>query len=303
MTNDTFFKTLIDTASLAQHLDDPSWIVVDCRFVLSDPGAGRRMYDAGHIPGARYAHLDHDLSSPIGPHTGRHPLPDPQGLARKLGQWGIDHDKQVVVYDDTFGAMAGRLWWLLRWLGHDRVALLDGGFPKWQREKRPVTSEKSMATPAHFVAQINNQLWVDSTFVASALRQGGYKLVDARAEERFRGEVEPLDKVAGHIPGAINLPYEDNLSFSGEFQTQEELRAQYLERLNCVPLERVIVMCGSGVTACHNLAAMEHAGLTGARLYAGSWSEWITDPTRPVATGYYAGSKMSKPPGDLPFAN
>ncbi len=277
--------TLVDTETLSRHVGDPRWIIVDCRFVLSDPGAGRRAYAAGHVPGARYAHLDEDLSSPLTPVSGRHPLPFPNVLAEKLGRWGIGKTSQVVVYDDSFGAMAARLWWLLRWLGHDAVALLDGGYPKWLREGRPVTPERPVIQATQFHPTINNALWVDAGQVEEMLRARQGLLADARAEERFRGDIEPLDKVAGHIPGAINMPYEDNLDFSGEFMSDEALREHYLAALNGVTPERVVQMCGSGVTACHNLLAMEHAGLSGAKLYAGSWSEWIADPNRPVAKG------------------
>ncbi|TAM47956.1 MAG: sulfurtransferase [Gammaproteobacteria bacterium] len=279
------FTTLVDTDTLARHLADPRWVVVDCRFTLTDTGAGRRAWTAGHIPGARYAHLDEDLSSPITPRTGRHPLPDPNALARKLGAWGIDESKQVVVYDDTFGAMASRLWWLLRWLGHESVALLDGSYPKWVREKKPVTPEAPVVHQTTFYPRVNNTFWVNADFVERVRQDEAFVVFDARAEERFRGEVEPLDKVAGHVPGAVNAMYEDNLDVSGEFLSAEELRERYLDLLGGVVPDQAIHMCGSGVTACHNVLAMEHAGLPGARLYAGSWSEWITDPNRPVATG------------------
>jgi len=279
------FTTLVDTDTLGRHLSDPRWIVVDCRFTLTDTGAGRRAWAAGHVPGARYAHLDEDLSGPVTPRTGRHPLPDPAALARTLGAWGIDASKQVVVYDDSFGAMAARLWWLLRWLGHDAVALLDGGYPKWLREKKPVTAEAPVVHPTAFRPRVNDTLRVNADFVEQARRDPAFTVLDARAEERFRGEVEPLDKVAGHIPGAVNAPYEDNLDVSGEFLSSEELRERYLDLLGGVVPDQAIHMCGSGVTACHNVLAMEHAGLPGARLYAGSWSEWIADPDRPVAAG------------------
>ncbi len=279
------YKTLADTAALASHLDDPRWAVVDCRFTLTDPDAGRRAYAAGHIPGAVYAHLNDDLSAPVRPDSGRHPLPDPERLAEMLGRWGIDNDTQVVVYDDSFGAMAARLWWLMHWLGHEACALLDGGMPKWQREQRPITVDVRAPTPRRFQAQVDDALWVDSGFMTQLVAQGGGLIVDARAEERFRGEVEPLDPVAGHVPGAVNLPFEDNLDLGGTFLSAAELRALYTERLAGTPPDRVIQMCGSGVTACHNLLAMAHAGLPGARLYAGSWSEWITEPSRPVVTG------------------
>jgi thiosulfate/3-mercaptopyruvate sulfurtransferase len=274
--------TLVDVHILAKHLDDPDWVVVDCRFTLTDPGAGRRAYDAGHIPGARYAHLDNDLSSPVTATSGRHPLPDPERLAEHLGAWGIDGRKQVVVYDDTFGAMASRLWWLLRWLGHDAVALLDGGYPRWKRAKLPVSAELPAVAAAQFVPRRRDGLWVGANTVEKALTEG-YLVVDVRAEERFSGEIELLDKVAGHIPGAINAPYEDNLDLSGEYMSDEALREHYVALFNGVPADKVIMMCGSGVTACHSILALEHAGLSGSRLYAGSWSEWITDSRRPVA--------------------
>lgn len=277
------YTTLIDSHTLALHIHDPQWVVVDCRFALSDPGAGERAYRAGHIDRARYAHLNDDLSSPVTPHSGRHPLPDPQRLAAKLGEWGIDNSKQVIACDDSFGAMAARLWWLLRWLGHDAVALLDGGLPRWTREGRPVTKDLPVVTPATFTPHVRNELWVDANVVARVVKQDDWLVMDARAEERFNGEREMLDPVAGHIPGAINLPFEDNLHVSGRFSSAEELRELYEGQIGNVNPEQVIQMCGSGVTACHNILAMEHAGLSGAKLYAGSWSEWIRDPTRPVA--------------------
>lgn len=277
--------TLVDTETLFRHHDDPRWVIVDCRFALTDPEAGRRAYAVSHIPGARYAHLNEDLSSPVTSTSGRHPLPYPNALAEKLGRWGIDKTKQVVAYDDTFGAMASRLWWLLRWLGHESVALLDGGYPKWRREGRPVTQDTPQATPAQFHPTINNALWVEVQHVQTLVHEGGGLIIDARGEERFRGEIEPLDKVAGHVPGAINMPYEDNLDFSGEFMSDEALREHYLATLDDITPDRVIQMCGSGVTACHNILAMEHAGLSGAKLYAGSWSEWIADSRRPVVKG------------------
>ena len=277
--------TLVDTETLSRHLDDPRWAIVDCRFILTDPEAGRRAYLVGHIPGARYAHLNEDLSSPVTPTSGRHPLPYPNTLAEKLGGFGIDKTKQVVVYDDSLGAIAARLWWLLRWLGHEAVAVLDAGYPKWVREKRPVTTELPKIQPTQFHPTINHSMWVDAGQVMQILHETDGLLIDVRSEERFRGEVEPLDKVAGHIPGANNLPYEDNLDFTSEFMSDEALREHYQSVLGKVPPDRVVHMCGSGVTACHSILAMEHAGLSGAKLYAGSWSEWITDPNRPVAKG------------------
>jgi len=277
------YKTLIDCHTLALHIHDPQWVVVDCRFALSDPGAGQRAYEAGHIDRARYAHLNDDLSSPVTSQSGRHPLPDPDKLAAKLGEWGIDNSKQVIAYDDSFGAMASRLWWLLRWLGHDTVALLDGGLPRWKREGRPVTKALPVVTPTTFTPHVRDNMWVDANSVAMAVKQNDWLVMDARAEERFNGEIEMLDPVAGHIPGAINLPFEDNLHVSGRFSSAQELRELYAGLIENVRPEHVIQMCGSGVTACHNILAMEHAGLGGAKLYAGSWSEWIRDPARPVA--------------------
>jgi len=279
------YTTLITTEELAVHLDQPNWVVFDCRFVLTDREAGRRAYDAEHISGARYAHLDEDLSATATPISGRYPLPDPEMLARKLGTWGVDNNVQVVVYDDTFGAIAARLWWLLRWLGHEACALLDGGLPKWKREGLAVTNEEPHVHPVEFMPHINDHLWVRAALVEEAVSDEAFIVLDARAEERFRGDVEPLDKVAGHIPGAVNNTYEDNLDFGGEFLSSEELHEHYLDILTGVMPDQVIHMCGSGVTACHNILAMEHAGLQGSKLYVGSWSEWISDPNHPVMQG------------------
>ena len=278
------FTTLVSTEELALHLDNPDWVVIDCRFTLTDTEAGMRSYTAGHIPGAHYAHLDNDLSSPVTEFTGRHPLPDPAALAKKLGTWGIDASKQVVVYDDTFGAMAVRLWWLLKWLGHDNAALLDGVYPKWLRENRPVSKEHHSVNPVTFVPNIRHHLVVDADEVQQQLDNNSCVLIDARAEERFSGEIEPLDKVAGHIPGAINRPYDDNLDISGELMSADELHEEYSDVLDGKSSEDVIHMCGSGVTACHNVLAMEAAGMTGSRLYVGSWSDWIIDSSRAIAS-------------------
>jgi thiosulfate/3-mercaptopyruvate sulfurtransferase len=276
------YTTLITTEEFAARLHQPNWVVFDCRFRLNDPGAGRRDYNEGHIPGARYAHLDDDLAASISPTSGRHPLPEPKVFAQKLGDWGVGNRTQVIVYDDTFGAIAARMWWLLRWLGHESCALLDGGFPKWKREKRPVTSEMPRVHSVEFTPYVNDHLWVRAAFVEEAVQDQAFLVLDARADERFRGDVEPLDRIAGHIPGALNATYEDNLAFGGEFLSPGELRERYLDMLAGVTPDQVVHMCGSGVTACHSILAMEHAGLAGSKLYAGSWSEWITDPKRPV---------------------
>jgi len=280
------FTTLIDPETLQRHLEHPDWVVVDCRFSLSDPEYGRRAYREAHIPGAVYAHLDEDLSGPIVPgRTGRHPLRDPEQLARKLGGWGIDNRTQVVAYDDAGGAFAARLWWLLGWLGHDAVAVLDGGWPRWVREGRPVRGGIETRTPRTFVPRIRPERVVSADEVLQHLHDPAWRLLDARAPARYRGEQEPIDPVAGHIPGAVNAPFAENLTPDGTFRPSEQLRQRFEALLGDVPSERVVCYCGSGVTAAHNLLAMAHAGLPGARLYAGSWSEWITDPRRPVARG------------------
>ena len=276
--------TLIDAATLHAHLDDPHWVVVDCRFSLMDTEAGRRAYQESHLPDARYAHLDEDLSSLITPITGRHPLPDPYQLARMLGEWGIGPGTQVVAYDDMGGMLAAaRLWWLLRWLGHEAVAVLDGGFPAWQRAGLPLTAEAPAVQPMVFHDRPDDRLWLTTARVQALPAEK--VLLDARAAARFRGEMEQIDPVAGHIPGAVNLPTADNLTANGIFLSRAELRVRFAAVLGERPPTAVVHSCGSGVTACHNLLAMEAAGLRGSRLYAGSWSEWIRDPNRPIATG------------------
>jgi thiosulfate/3-mercaptopyruvate sulfurtransferase len=279
------YTTVVSTDTLAAHLGDPGWVIVDCRFTLTDTEAGRRAYAAGHLPGARYAHLDEDLSAAKNGSNGRHPLPDSAVFAETLGRWGIDAGTQVVLYDDSFGAMAVRLWWMLRWVGHDAVALMDGGLPKWQREKRPMTTDVPVVTAATFVPKLREAMRVDANAVLAASQSGSELLLDARPEMRFLGEMEPIDPVAGHVPGAINVPFDDNLDLGGTFLDADELREMYEGLLDGRKPEQVIHMCGSGVTACHNLLAMEIAGLKGAKLYPGSWSEWIADPSRPIATG------------------
>jgi thiosulfate/3-mercaptopyruvate sulfurtransferase len=281
------FNTLTSTDELAAHLGDPHWVIIDCRFTLSDPSAGRAAYQAGHIPGAFYAHLDEDLAGPVVPGvTGRHPLPDPKVLSEKLCRWGVGINRQVVVYDDSYGSIAARLWWMIRWLGHPSVSLMDGGYQKWAREKRPVTAE-TWSAPAHGICPSlpERSQWLSSAEVLDQMRSGQGILFDSRMEMRFTGEVDPIDPVAGHVPGAINWPFDENLDMDGTFLAPEALRETYQALLKGTPPERVTHMCGSGVTACHSLLAMEVAGLPGSKLYAGSWSEWINDPTRPIATG------------------
>lgn len=278
------FTTLITGKDLNRHLSDPNWTIIDCRFSLADPDLGRREYEEAHIAGALYAHLDEDLSGPIVPgSTGRHPLPHPQRMARRFGSWGIGPEQQVVAYDASGGAIAARLWWMLRWLGHEQVAVLDGGWQEWQRQGYPVKDGVETARARQFTARPHED-WVASGDEVNALREdAAFLLVDSRAAERYRGQDEPIDPVAGHIPGAVSLPYGDNLDASGRFRSQEALRQRFDEILQRVPPENAIFYCGSGVSAAHNLLALLHAGLGDARLYAGSWSEWITDQSRPVA--------------------
>ena len=285
----TTFTTLINTDELSAHIDDPAWVIIDCRFNLADTEAGRQDYAQAHIPNARYAHLDDDLSSPVMAKTGRHPLPNPDKLAKKLGSWGVDATKQVVVYDDAGGAIAGRLWWMLRWLGHNRVALLNGGLKAWQAAGLPLSTETVEAVSTKFPLQ-HAELERDALYVTAdevdQLRQDeSYRVIDARAPQRFSGEVEPLDRIAGHIPGSINMPWDKNVQIDGIFKPKQTLQKMFEQQLGDVTPEHVIHSCGSGVTACHNLIAMEYAGLAGSKLYPGSWSEWITDPNRAVEKG------------------
>ena len=277
--------TLIATETLATHIDDASFAIVDCRFRLDDPGWGEREYEAAHIPGAVYAHLDRDLSSTPTGTNGRHPLPDPSELRRRLGTFGIAPGVQVVAYDQDTGAFASRLWWLLRWVGHRAVAVLDGGLAKWTAEGRPTRGGIERRKQSDFRGERNRDMIVDAATVTQVTKRRDWRLLDARAPERYRGEVEPIDKKAGHIPTAVNHPFQTNLTAGGTFRSPSELRGQFEASLGSVPPPQIIAYCGSGVTACHNLLAMEHAGLHGAKLYPGSWSEWSADASNPTATG------------------
>jgi thiosulfate/3-mercaptopyruvate sulfurtransferase len=279
------YTTLISTSELAGHLNDPSFVIVDVRHDLAQPDTlGGSQYRAGHIPGARFAHMDRDLAAPKTGKNGRHPLPTPETLALLFGRLGIDASKQVVAYDAGGGMYAPRLWWTLRWLGHDAVAVLDGGIGKWMREGRQVTTEAPVVRPVEFpIRRVGRAVSADD--VLASLRDGSLKLVDARGAERFRGEVELIDPVAGHIPGAVNRPYTDNVKADGTFKTPEALRAELAAVVGDTAPSRIVNVCGSGVSACHNLLAMELAGIGGTTLYPGSWSEWVADPSRPIATG------------------
>jgi thiosulfate/3-mercaptopyruvate sulfurtransferase len=275
---------LVGTEILAQHLADPDWVVFDCRHDLAAPERGRTEYAASHIPGARFLHLDEDLSAPKTGKNGRHPPPDPNVFMEKLGRAGVDARKQVVAYDAQGGMVASRLWWLLRWLGHLPVAVLDGGWNQWLDEGRPQTSEIPRLQRTRFTGGPQG-IEVSAESVRSRLGDGTMLLLDARAPDRFRGQNETIDPVGGRIPGALNRYYRDNLDASGRFKSPEELEQEFRAVLGANDPQEVVSYCGSGVSACHNLLAMEVAGLRGARLYPGSWSEWCADPSRPAESG------------------
>ncbi|AXA92404.1 sulfurtransferase [Massilia sp. YMA4] len=281
------FKTLIDAATLAQHVNDPDWIVIDCRHDLMNPAFGRDAYAAGHIPGALFASIDDDLSGAKrgadGVFRGRHPLPERATLIATLRRFGIGDTTQVVAYDAHGGMYAARLWWLLRWLGHEAVAVLDGGLPAWQALGQPLATD----TPTRPAGNLSDRPALTRTVtvddVLANITSNTNVVIDARANDRFRGENETMDPVGGHIPGARNRFFKDNLQADGTFKPAEQLW-QAFTPLFTKPTS-AIMQCGSGVTACHNLLAMEVAGLPGAALYPGSWSEWCADPARPVAKG------------------
>jgi len=282
------WTTLVSAEDLASQLGDPSLRIVDARFILAggDADAGERAWRDSHLPGAGYVHLDRDLSDHRKPASeGRHPVPEADAFCATLERLGISPASQVVVYDAGDGAMAAaRFWWLLRLLGHQRVAVLDGGFARWTELNLPVTRETPSMLPGKYDAKFQREQIATADDVAKRLDEAPGWLLDARAPERFRGDVEPLDRVAGHIPGAVNRPYMQNMS-GGRYLSPDVLRREFSALLAGRSPSDVLLNCGSGVTACHNLLAMEHAGLHGARIYAGSWSGWISDPSRPIATG------------------
>jgi thiosulfate/3-mercaptopyruvate sulfurtransferase len=277
------YTTLVTTDTLAAKLDD--WAVVDCRYDLNNPDWGREQYLTGHIPGAVYASLSHDLSAARTGTNGRHPLPCPEDLELLFGRLGVAGDMQVVAYDQDTGMMASRLWWMLRYMGHQNVAVLDGGWAKWIREQRPARSGPESRPPAVFEGTRRKDMRLMVEHVHALLGDASALLVDARAAERFEGRSEPIDRTPGHIPGAVNRFYKDNVAEDGTMLPADRLRAEFQTVLRGHSPGEVVMYCGSGVTACHNLLAMEVAGLPGAKLYAGSWSEWSSDPSRPVETG------------------
>ena len=276
------WNTLVQAETLAIALGRPDVKIVDCRFTLVNPMAGESAYLTGHLPGAVYAHLDRDLSDMKRTGAGRHPWPDAETFTRKLGEWGIGPDDQIVAYDDGDGAHAARFWFLMRMLGHEKVAVLDGGWSRWTSAGMQVDSTPRKPITTRYTGTFDQSRLLDAEAVQQALAAGDM-LIDARANDRFRGENEMIDRVAGHVPGAVNRPYPQNLDH-GKFKTPAQLADEFRALLDGTPPERAIVMCGSGVTACHHLLAMERAGLRGARLFTGSWSGWIADPSRPIAT-------------------
>ncbi len=278
------YSTLIDAPALSKHLDDPRFVIFDCRHDLAKPNWGSEVYEVSHLPGARFANLDKNLSGPKTGKNGRHPLPDPQTFARWLGEMGVNNDTQVVGYDSSGGAYAARLWWMARWLGHQRVAVLDGGWDAWVNAGYPVTHEKPSPRTATFQMRLRNDLSVDANLIVRNIEGTAYCVLDARANDRFHGHNETIDPVAGHIPGAKNRFFKDNLEAQSRFKPAAVLRAEFQPLLAGLAPSQIINQCGSGVTACHNALAMEVAGLPGSKLYPGSWSEWIADPSRPIAT-------------------
>lgn len=279
------YTTLISPQDLAGLCGSSELLIVDCRFDLTDTRKGENAWRASHLPNAYYASLDHDLADLSRHGLGRHPLPDIERFAAVLRRWGWRPDQQVVVYDDATGSTAARLWWMLRLIGHRRAAVLDGGFAAWSAACLPLSNEVPVQAGGTIALAFAADQIVYADELEAGLRDASVLLLDARAAARFRGEVEPLDSVAGHIPGARNRPFSDNLAVGGVFKHADELRDEFNAVITGFEPAQVIHSCGSGVTACHNLLAMEHAGLEGSRIFAPSWSGWISDASRPVARG------------------
>jgi thiosulfate/3-mercaptopyruvate sulfurtransferase len=274
-------RPLISVDDLKARLGADDLCVIDARFSLADTEAGRRAYAEAHLPGAVYLHLDADLSGPLGRHGGRHPLPSPEAAAATFGRAGVGPDTHVVAYDDGDGMVAGRVWWLLRWLGFERVQVLDGGWAAWRAANGPETAEAAVPTARSFDPEPRSDMVVDRAWLLDHLADPDVVVIDARAPERYRGEVEPIDPRAGHVPGARNLPFADNLE-GGRFKDDDALRERFAHVARAPTL---VVYCGSGVSAAHDVLALELAGVTGAKLYAGSWSDWVSHADAPVAMG------------------
>ena len=277
------YKTLISTGDAHKNLNHRQWLFIDCRYYLENPVQGQYEYSLSHLPGALYADLANDLSSPVEPGvTGRHPLPDVEKLCKLFSKWGIGEGVQVVVYDQGPGMVAARLWWMLHWLGHDKVAVMDGGWNKWRAEAKPVTTEMPITTLQPFKAKVHRELVVDVEDVMAGINNGNIKLLDARAADRYRGQNETLDPIAGHIPGALSAPFGNNVGADGCFRSAPELHELYNTLIGESNASNAIVYCGSGVTAAHTILTLMHLGFGMARLYPGSWSHWITDKRRPI---------------------
>lgn len=278
------YTTLISAADLARHMNGGAWIIIDCRHDLANPDAGKNAYDGGHLPWAQFAHLDRDLSDkrpgPNGEFRGRHPLPTREAFIETLRHWGVNEDSQVVAYDAQGGMFAARLWWMLRWVGHEAVAVLDGGVQAWEAAGLKLTQAAPKSRDGNITLRFPLTSTVDADDLLANLKTKQLTVIDARSPDRFRGENETLDPVGGHIPGAKNRFFKDNLQGNGMFKPMEQLAAEFRSLIDSP--EKAIMQCGSGVTACHNLLALEVAGLTGAVLYPGSWSEWCNDSSRPV---------------------
>ena len=277
------YLTVISSTELTSHLDDPDWVIVDCRFYLDDPEQGYREFLEGHIPGAVFANLNQDLSAPIIPgKTGRHPLPDVPKMVETISSWGIDRNTQVIIYDNEGGAYGARLWWILRWLGHMTAAVLDGGWNTWLVNNGQIEIKEETPKYKNFIPDIQPQYLVDAQYVNNIREDPDYKLLDSRSSERYFGQNETTDPVAGHIPGAISAPFKENLTEEGFFKSKFELQDRFQVLIGDHDSNSLVFYCGSGVTAAHNIISMVRAGYDMPKLYPGSWSEWITDPTRPI---------------------
>jgi len=276
---------IVSTTELAAHLTDPDWVILDCQHDLLNHAFGRESYAKEHIPGAHFVSMEADMAGVKTGRNGRHPLPTPEALAATFSRLGVTADRQVVAYDSSQNNYAGRVWWTLRWLGHTRVAVLDGGLGKWKAEGRTLTAEVPAPRPAAFIGHADDSMRVSVDTILAAIGKPGLKVVDARAADRYSGAAETIDPVGGHIPGALLRFWKENIKPDGTYKSPEDLRAEFQRLLGGTPPSEVVHQCGSGVSACNNMVAMELAGLTGAKLYVGSWSEWCSDPSRPVATG------------------
>ena len=277
------YKTIISAKNLIENINNPNYRLFDCRCDIKDTSYGLEAYNEGHIPGAIFVDIDNDLASEKTPTSGRHPLPNIEVIVNKLSKWGVSGDTQAVIYDDAGGAFASRMWWIMRWLGHDNVAVLDGGIGSFISMGHKLTSDHSQIVPSNFVPSASDEMHVDVEEVENVQYQLDRILIDARSKERYLGIKDPVDNIYGHVPGAISSPLGLNLDKNGFFRSSEELKLHFSKLLGEIKPENVISMCGSGITACHNLLAMEIAGFKGAKLYVGSWSEWITNPSRPIA--------------------